>query len=212
MKDLLHYLDDYLGAGPPHSGQCHHLLDTMLNTCDDLAIRIAPEKIEGPSPVITFLGIIIDTISMTLRLPNDKLQDLLYILPTWLYSGKHAQKRELLSLIGTLSFACKCIPAGRIFIRRILDLSVTVQALNSTITLSSEFRLDAKWWCDFLPMWNGTVSFLEPNWTLSRDLDLFTDASGTIGCGGYHKGHWFIPSPGPPHSLPQSPGKRCTQY
>ncbi|XP_070569467.1 uncharacterized protein [Ptychodera flava] len=68
---------------------------------------------------------------------------------------------------------------------------VTVQALNSTITLSSEFRLDAKWWCDFLPTWNGTASFLEPNWTLSRDLDLFTDASGTIGCGGYHKGHWF---------------------
>ncbi|XP_070564682.1 uncharacterized protein [Ptychodera flava] len=189
-QDLIHYLDDYFGAGPPNSPRCQYLLDTMLNTCRDLAIPIAPEKVEGPSPTMTFLGITLDTLKMTLCLPDDKLQDLLQTLPTWLH--RHScTKRELLSLIGTLSFACKCIPAGRIFLRRMIDLSTTVRKLRDTITLSDAFRLDAKWWCDFLPTWNGTASFLDTKWTPSRDLDLYTDASGTVGSGGYHAGHWF---------------------
>ncbi|XP_070556467.1 uncharacterized protein [Ptychodera flava] len=142
-EDLLHYLDDYFGAGPPRPDKCQQLLNTMVSVCHDLGVPTAPEKIEGPSPIIIFLGIELDTIKMVMRLPNNKLTDLIQALPTWIQQ-QSCTKRQLLSLIGTLSFACKCIPAGRIFIRRMMDLSTTVKCTNDIITLSDDFRLDVQ--------------------------------------------------------------------
>ena len=42
--------------------------------------------------------------------------------------------------------------------------------------------------------------FLDPNWTPAPDLQLFTDASGTLGFGGYWDGAWFS-QVWPPHLL-----------
>ena len=42
---------------------------------------------------------------------------------------KRCVKRELLSLIGKLSFACKVVPAGRISLHRLIDFSMTVKHL-----------------------------------------------------------------------------------
>ena len=195
--DILHYLDDYFTAGPPNSPICQQNMDAMLHTCRELSVPIAPEKISGPSPVLEFLGILLDAAQMVIRLLQDKFDDLLRTLPAWLHRTS-CTKHELLSIIGTLSFACKCIPAGRIFLRRMIDLSTTVSHLNSKITLSDEFRLDIQWWCNFLPTWNGSASLLDATWTPSPDIQLFTDASGTIGCGGYYAGQWFTIQ-WPPH-------------
>ena len=52
-----------------------------------------------------------------LSLSQDKLRDILQMVQSWL--GRHkSTKRELLSLIGKLSFAAKVVPAGRLFLRR----------------------------------------------------------------------------------------------
>lgn len=69
----------------------------MLQVCEQLGFPIAQTKIEGPTTVITFLGIHIDTIKMELRLPMEKLDDLLSLLKRWLRKRK-ATKRELLSI------------------------------------------------------------------------------------------------------------------
>ena len=58
-------------------------------------------------------------------------------------------KRELLSLIGKLSFCCKVVPAGRIFLRRMIDLSNSVARLHHRISLTTEACLDIQWWIDF---------------------------------------------------------------
>ena len=189
--NVIHYLDDFLTAGPPDTGDCQHNKDVTLATCSELGIPIAPEKVEGPSPVITFLGIELDTINMVIRLPADKFDSLLKVIPTWLRKSG-CTKCELLSLIGTLSFACKCIPAGRMFLRRMIDLSTTTRHLHQSITLTQDFRLDIQWWQDFLPSWNGSASMLEPTWRATPDMELFMDASSTRGCGAYYQGHWFI--------------------
>ena len=100
-------------------------------------------------------------------------------------------KQELLSLIGTLSFAAKVVPAGRTFLRRMIDLSTTVDTLQAAVPFSEPFQLDLQWWRAFVTPWNGRSFFFLPNWTLSADLDLYTDSSGTIGYGAYCQGHWF---------------------
>ncbi|KAL5509677.1 hypothetical protein EMCRGX_G005080 [Ephydatia muelleri] len=59
--DLIHYLDDFLLAGPPGQPTCSESTETMLRVCERLGIPVALDKLEGPATTITFLGITIDT-------------------------------------------------------------------------------------------------------------------------------------------------------
>jgi hypothetical protein len=111
--DVIHYLDDFLLAGPAGQPTCSESAETMLSVCERLGIPVALDKLEGPATTITFLGITIDTTLQQLRLPPDKLQEMTILIKSWL--GKHkATKRDLLSLIGKLSFAAKVVPSGRL--------------------------------------------------------------------------------------------------
>ncbi len=49
----------------------------MERECKRLGVPLALEKKAGPSPILTFLGIEVDTIMGQLRLPTDKLQRLI---------------------------------------------------------------------------------------------------------------------------------------
>ena len=53
-------------------------------------------------------------------------------------------------------------------------------------------------WKTFLSTWNGRSFFLDTAVTPSPDLELYTDASGTVGFGGFFQGKWFQ-GKWPPH-------------
>lgn len=61
LLSSLQYPDDFLLFGPPDSPVCQEALDTTLATCEELVLPVAPDKIEGPTTALTFLGIEIDT-------------------------------------------------------------------------------------------------------------------------------------------------------
>ena len=69
----MHYLDDFLVLGPPHSEECSHALSNSLQLCERVGFPVAPHKREGQSSRFSFLGILIDTEQLTLSLPPDKL-------------------------------------------------------------------------------------------------------------------------------------------
>lgn len=48
----------------------------FLVLAQELGVPLAENKTEGPAWQLTFLGIQLDTVAMTLRLPEDKLVDL----------------------------------------------------------------------------------------------------------------------------------------
>ena len=162
----------------------------MLSLCSELGVPIAEEKCEGPATRITFLGIQIDTERWHLRLPDDKLRDLLGELRLWA-DRKKCTKRELLSLIGKLSFAAKAVPAGRLFFRRLINLSTKARRLHHYLHLNAASRMDILWWRDFLPLWNGRAPILDTVWTPANSLQLYTDASAKLGFGAYFQGSWF---------------------
>ena len=108
------------------------------------------EKIEGPTCSINFLGIILDSQQMEIRLPEEELQSLLC---EWA-DRQHCQKRTLLSLIGKLAHACKVVRVGRLFLRRMIELAAKAKQLDHWLHLSVEFRADLGWWQAFLPAWN----------------------------------------------------------
>ena len=134
---------------------------------------------------------------METALPDDKLKELLAELQCWC-SRKKCLKRELLSLIGKLNWACRVIPAGRIFLRRLIDLSTTARLPHHHISMNLEARRDIALWQRFLPTWNGRAIIPDPYWSRSPDLALFTDASGTLGYGIYYSGHWIADTWPPP--------------
>ena len=105
VKSTLHYLDDFLLLGPPHSLVCQQALHTTLALCEELGFPVAPEKTEGPTTSLTFLGIKLDTQEQQIRLPREK-QERLLECPTPRGAGK---KRDLLSLIGLLNYAAVVI-------------------------------------------------------------------------------------------------------
>ena len=127
----IHYLDDFLIVGTPGSDQCASSVQRTLAVCDRLGFQVALDKLDGPSTTIIFLGVQLDSVAQVLSLPSDKVSDITTTVCNWL--GRRTAtctKRELLSLIGKLSFTTKVVPAGRLFLRRLFDLSTTVDRLH----------------------------------------------------------------------------------
>ena len=96
IEHTIHYLDDYFIVGPPELPTCRKAVNTMLTVCKDLGVPVAMEKLEGPATNITFLGISINTTSMTLSLPPEKLAELVEELERW-PGQKKCTKRQLLA-------------------------------------------------------------------------------------------------------------------
>ena len=189
ITHLIHYLDDFFTAAPPDLATCQQHMDTMTQVCSIINAPIKREKTEGPATSITFLGIHLDSVAMTASITTQRKHELMAAMHSIL-SRRTCTKRTLLSLIGKLAFACKVVPPGRIFLRRLIDLSTTVHPIHHHITLNKEARADLLWWHQFLPDWPGTSLMLESHWSLAPDIDLYTEASDA-GYGGFWAGKWF---------------------
>ena len=188
VKEAIHYLDDFLIAGPPGSDECACHLATALLTFERLGIPVASEKIEGPASSISYLRILhlIDTSKGEIRLPTDKLERILQELHKWLHK-KACTKRDLLSLIGLLHHAAAVVPPGRPFLRHLITLSKKPKHLNFMVRLNNSARSDILWWHTFMSAWNGLsfLSFSLPQVTLT------SDASGSWGCGAFWESRWL---------------------
>ena len=44
--------------GPHESDVCQQSLETFKNTCQELGVPLAEEKVEGPATSLTFLGVV----------------------------------------------------------------------------------------------------------------------------------------------------------
>ena len=84
VQHILHYLDDFFTAGTPDTDQCKQHLDTIISICQKLGFPLATDKIEGPSTLLVFLGILLDSHLMQMRLPEQKLQELKAMVAQWL--------------------------------------------------------------------------------------------------------------------------------
>ena len=166
---------------------CGRDLDCALQVCKDLGVAIASHKTEGPASSLCFLGILVDTDRMELRLPEEKIRRLQALLGEW-RERKVCQKRQLLSLIGRLQHVCRVVRVGRPFLRRFIDLSTTAKKLHHRIRLNRAFRSDLLRWETFLGVWNG-VSMIQRG---GAGATLTSDASGGWGCGAWtSSGEWF---------------------
>lgn len=191
-KDSIeHYLDDFFFIGKSQSDECNNLMSVFREVCFELGVPIAEEKTLGPSCIIIFLGLEIDTIEMVVRIPLQKLNEAREkLIVTW--QRKKVTLRWLQSLVGLLNFCAKAIPAARAFNRRFIDAMCGAKQQHHMIRVSVEMKNDIQVWIKFLQQFNGTCKFGDNIWVTNEQLNLYTDSTGNaeLGCGVYYKGHW----------------------
>ena len=190
VPDLLHYLDDFVTAGPPNSPQCAQNLSTSVAVCKRLGLPLHPGKCVGPTPVLTMLGIELDSLAQVACLPADKLQVLRDLIRSWLLH-KWCFRWELESLIGHLHHAAKVVWPGRTFLHHMIDLLCCFRTKDYPIRLNQEFHRDLSWWHHFLDQWHGVSFWLFPGLSPATDLEVSSDAAGSLGFGAFFKGQWF---------------------
>ena len=190
---IYHYLDDFIVFGPPGSDQCQDHLQSLEELCQTLCVPLAVHKRQGPTTCLPFLGIEIDTLACSLRLPEEKLRRLIQELDDW-GDRKVCSRKELESLVGLLNHACKVVRPGRTFLRRMIDLLVATGSgkphyQHHHIRLNREFRADLAWWRTFIRPWNGIGLLGSVRGKEVRELT--SDASGSWGCGAWQGTSWF---------------------
>ena len=100
-------------------------------------LLVKTSKVEGPTTCLIFLRVVIDTKTLQASISMERKLDLLMELQN-LHSLPKCTKHQL---VGKLSFACKAIPAGRIFLRRLIDLCCKVKRTACITTLTSPRKL-----------------------------------------------------------------------
>ena len=198
LQRVIHILDDFFIAESSRLA-CLTSFSTLLRVFMSLRAPVVASKTIGPSQEIEFMGIVLDSIRMEARLPQDKLSRI-YELLTSFRKRRSVRLVELQSLIGTLQFACKVVVPGRTFLQRAINLTKGVPSRFHHIRLNKEFFRDLDMWKVFLSKWNGRSLFLESTINPAPDLELYTDAAGSVGFGGYFQGKWFQ-GHWPPHML-----------
>ena len=186
---MFHILDDFLILAPIFD-MCKSYLEEFLTICDKIGIPMAPEKTMGSSTCLTFLGIELNTVQKVARLPNDKVDRCLSLLSEFLQRKKGHFKR-VATLCGTLNFACQVVVPGRAFLRRMFDLCKGLRKPHHRIKLSRAVKEDLKVWKEFLVNFNGKCFFLEDRFISADLLQLYTDASGSMGYGAVFQQSWF---------------------
>lgn len=187
-----HYLDDYFTCSSAGSTTCQENLQVMLDTCHTFGFAVQPAKVVGPVSELEYLGIIIDSQNMQLKISQERLSRIMDELRRW-RSKRSCTKRQLLSIIGKLSFISRVVRSSRTFIRRMIELSKHAKYLHHHLRLNNECQKDISWWLAYLPSWNGVSLFYDVDWSSNADLELWTDASDQ-GIGAYYKGQWISQS------------------
>ena len=176
VQHVTHYLDNFIVLGPAGTPQCGRDLKTLVNICECLG-----EKLEGPATRLEILGIIVDSETMQLTLPENKLEELKSLLQE--YQGrKTLTKREVQSLAGKLQHAAKVVRPGRCFVWHIYDLTSVKGGPNQPVRLNHRVRSDVQWWLAFMEGWNGVSLYWKPR-NDSPDIKVWSDASGSWGAG-----------------------------
>jgi len=180
------YLDDFAGCSSPTRATAD--FDLLGRVLLELGLVESPHKAHKPSTKMEFLGILFDTCSMTLEVTPSRLLEIRELLLVW-KKKTSGTKKEIQSLVGKLQFVTKCVPAGRLFVARILDLLRGLKQAGHRRRVSSEFRKDLDWWLYFLSRFAGVSLMLDQEW-LTPDTVISTDAC-LVGGGGWIDGEFF---------------------
>jgi ribonuclease HI len=171
------YLDDCLCMGDTE-GSCKENVDSTDRLYKELGILVNYEKSQVvPSHCVRYLGFILDTEHMVVRLPDSKRKRVLDHCKS-IRNRVSVKIIELAGLIGTLISVCPAIMYGQLYTRTLEydkshALARNAWNFEAVMIISEESREDLDWWISNLP------TSVMPISKSTVDFQLTTDASLT---------------------------------
>ena len=174
---------------------CDKQVAKFLEICQNINFPVSIKKTFFGRRIIAFLGLLLDMQAQKIYIPLDKIERTVRLINKMLSSKRNKTTvREMQKLIGHLNFLCKAIVPGRVFTRHLYNQVSSKLKAHHHVDLQHEIKEDLKMWLLFL---NHESVFARDfaDFSLhntSTELDWYTDASTTLGCGGHFNTHWFI--------------------
>ena len=169
------HIDDSLLLGYNYSACTKNIQDTV-DTFVKLGFVIHPEKsVLVPSQEMEFLGFLLNSVNMTIRLPPTKAERVRLACQSLLCKSKMSI-REVAQVIGLIVSSFPGVQFGELYYRnlekdKILALQISKGDYDSPVYLSNESRSELTWWV------NNVDSSFKPIVQEDPDLTLTTDAS-----------------------------------
>ena len=157
--EAVNYIDDFGGADVQNQAwEAFYRLGKIMS---DIGVTEATDKASSPSAIMVFLGLEVNTVQMTLKIPEEKMSQLILELTSWLCKEK-ATRRQTQSLLGLLNFAARCIRPERINFSRILNFLRSFR--GQELTVPENVRRDVYWWLTCAKSFNGVSLIMHPKW------------------------------------------------
>ena len=118
-QSLVNYLDDYFFAALL-AWLYDKQVNAFLKVCEEIRFPVALEKTFWSNPLMTFLGLLLDSERQIICIPLEKLEKACTMLDLLL--GRRSRKAKVLEmqqLCGYLNFLCRCVVPGGVFLRRL---------------------------------------------------------------------------------------------
>ena len=176
------YVDDSLLQGETFQ-ECLDNIMATLECLESLGFVIHPDKsIFIPTQEIIFLGFIINTRDMTVRLTVEKKEKIIG-LGIGLLKTKNFTIRMISSFIGNLTASFEAVPEGRLYYRHLewckaLSLELHNHDFDAPCFISEQAREEIIWWVN-----NVEHSFAKIQDIPDIDRTIYTDASKHLGGG-----------------------------
>ena len=185
--EVLNYLDDFASA--ENKQNAYFAFYTLQKVLEKCGIEEAKSKASPPSTIMSFLGVLFNTNTMTMEITSERLLELNVLLSFWL-SKETATLKEVQSLLGKLNFVAACVRPGRIFVSRMIQWLKVLYKENKRSHLIPKFvKKDILWWNTFLPHYNGISMMLYEEWC--NPDETFSSDACLEGCGGFSNGKFF---------------------
>ncbi len=189
VKDMSHILDDFIFFGPAKSPICDRALKTFMTLLDSLGWLIKHSKTVQPGTKVELHGIMVNTVTTQLSIPEDKIKKAVILIDELLGMQK-ATLRQLQSVAGLLSFFTRALPGARVFIRRLFDIMHGASRPSHRIRILASTKADLVVWKKVLQMFNGYTLISHVYWSSSPDWRVYSDASG-VGYAALFGSYWF---------------------
>jgi len=192
LVNLGHYVDDFIYAASPELAAWSFA--EFKSAADLYGVPFKASKYVEPTPTIEYVGFLVDAPSMSVSLPPDKRDRIRRLLAAWIGVPPAAppvrSHHEAQSLLGHLMHVVQVLPDGKIFCDRLIALIHSwASPFAGRRHVSSALRADLSWWHDILDGWSGRRVLPILDW--EEDLRFFTDASGSVGAGGFLGDRWW---------------------
>ena len=175
------YLDAFGGAEGSF-GEAETAMQALQNIMRELGVQETVHKACGPTQQLIWLGLLYDTVAMTISIPPEKLQEIMALLKDW--EGRvRASQGDMQSLIGTLQFVAGVSPPTRVFTNCMLqDLREALK--RGTESLSWGFKRDLDFFLKLLPHFNGVRIMAKEDIVYQDTLELDACLTGCGACTG----------------------------